>query len=126
MLEDPQAPGQSAVLSQFARPFSPNQPRFMGYSLRTDTHRYTRWISWPDRNVVAEELYDYRSGPSTSRRGSLSIEERNIADDAAQSATRETLGRQLDQLLQQRIHPGPLEPPEPSANPKKKKKSKGN
>lgn len=42
ILDDLSAPGRIEVLSQFARPFNRNTPEFMGYSLRTATHRYTR------------------------------------------------------------------------------------
>lgn len=105
ILDNPDAEGRDAVLSQFARPFSADTPEFMGYSLRTATHRYTRWIAWADRRTVAEELYDYRSGASTRRDNAYLIEQSNIADAPEQSATREELSRRLDEMLRQRIAP---------------------
>ena len=48
----------------------------MGYTMRTDRYRYTRWMRRPDHTVpwintsshtlVAEELYDYQSDPDES------------------------------------------------------------
>jgi iduronate 2-sulfatase len=103
MLADPQSPGRAAVLSQFARPFSSNAPKFMGYSLRTMTHRYTRWIDWQSLETVAEELYDYTTGPSTRREGALWIEEENLAAHPQQTDSRQALSQELDQMLSQRI-----------------------
>ena len=124
MLEDPNAPGKIAALSQFARPFSPNQPEVMGYSLRTQTHRYTRWVAWPSREIFAEELYDYRSGPSTSASGPFLIEEKNMISEADFSDTREQLSKQLDQMLEQRTHFAPEAKNATPASPTKKKTKK--
>ena len=48
----------------------------MGYTMRTDRYRYTRWMRradrttpWIDTNgqtLVAEELYDYQADPEES------------------------------------------------------------
>lgn len=103
MLEDPQASGREAVLSQFARPFSAGTPEFMGYSLRTATHRYTRWVTWPARQTLAEELYDYTRGPSTSCEGAFRIEQMNLAAEPGQTEIRRDLSRELDQMLAQRV-----------------------
>jgi len=119
MLADPQSPGREAVLSQFARSFSANTPEFMGYSLRTPTHRYTRWVNWQSRETVAEELYDYAFGPSTSHEGAFWIEQENIAAHPDQSATRQALSQQLDQMLSQRIT---VKPDEGATVSKKRKK----
>jgi iduronate 2-sulfatase len=102
MLKDPLAPGRDAVLSQFARPFSPSPPELMGYSLRTPGHRYTRWVEWPGRQTVAEELYDYSGGESTGRSGAMLVEHANIAGDPQQATVLENLSRQLDTMLEQR------------------------
>ncbi len=103
ILDDPGSPGRSEVLSQFARPFSRNAPEFMGYSLRTATHRYTRWISWADRKMVAEELYDYGNRRCASHENAYLIEQRNIADQPEQQATLGQLSSRLDQMLKQRV-----------------------
>ena len=120
MLADPQSPGREAVLSQFARPFSANTPEFMGYSLRTATHRYTRWITWSARQLVAEELYDYTTGPSTRQDGAFGIEQENIATHAEQTTTRQALSQQLDQMLSERITVNNGAPPAPQKKRKKK------
>lgn len=119
MLANPQAPGREAVLSQFARPFSASTPEFMGYSLRTATHRYTRWITWPARQLVAEELYDYTTGPGTRREGAFWIEEENIAPHPAQAGTRQALSETLDHMLVERIT---VKSSDPSAPQRKRKK----
>ena len=120
MLADPQLPGREAVLSQFARPFSAKTPEFMGYSLRTATHRYTRWIHWQSRQTVAEELYDYTTGPSTRREDAFWIEQENIALHPGQLATCQALSQQLDQMLAQRVTVKPNGGP--AANKQRKKK----
>jgi iduronate 2-sulfatase len=124
MLEDPNALGKTAILSQFARPFSPDQPQVMGYSLRTETHRYTRWVAWPIRELIAEELYDYRSGPSTSTSGPFLIEEKNMVSEANLSETRAKLSEQLDQMLEQRTHFPPNAEIATPVSPAKKKTKK--
>lgn len=105
ILDDPNTPGRNEVLSQFARPFSRATPEFMGYSLRTSSHRYTRWISWSDRKTVAEELYDYEDSHCVNHVGALWIEQRNIADHPAQKATLDSLRTRLEQMLLQRVRP---------------------
>ncbi len=101
ILEDPRHTGRDVVLSQFSRPFKPGAPEVMGYSIRTDAQRYTRWIDWKSREVLAEELYDYSSSPSVhSAAGSL-IERRNIAGSDA--TARERLSSTMDQVLTARL-----------------------
>lgn len=121
MLTDPLSPGREAVLSQFARPFTANPPEFMGYSVRTTSHRYTRWVTWPARQIVAEELYDYTTGPSTRREGTLWIEEENLAAHPQQTDSRQSLSQELDQMLSERITV--KDHGEPATKKKRKKKS---
>lgn len=103
LLAHPPSPGRQAVLSQFARPFTASTPEIMGYSLRTATHRYTRWITWPARQLVAEELYDYTTGPSTRHEGAFWIEEENLAPLPEHSAILKALHNQLDEQLRRRV-----------------------
>ena len=35
----------------------------MGYSIRDDRYRYTRWVELTSGKVLAEEFYDYRTNP---------------------------------------------------------------
>ncbi|MCC6144823.1 MAG: sulfatase [Candidatus Hydrogenedentes bacterium] len=55
VLQDPGRPWKRAAFSQY--PWG----RTMGYSMRTDTHRYTEWKEMRTREVVARELYDHRT-----------------------------------------------------------------
>jgi iduronate 2-sulfatase len=61
----------------------------MGYSMRTDRYRFTRWVErdHPER-VAAVELYDHQTDPD---------ENRNVADDPANAAL---VGRLTEQWLQ--------------------------
>ena len=39
----------------------------MGYSLRTEHYRFTRWIEVATGEVVATECYDHRTDPQESK-----------------------------------------------------------
>ena len=56
LLEDPDQEWKDVALSQFPR----QQEAVMGYSLRTDRYRYTRWQQRDDRQTVGQELYDHQ------------------------------------------------------------------
>jgi len=56
VLGNPRLPGREVVLSQFARPFKKSGPEIMGYSIRTNTYRYTRWVEWPNRKMLVEPI----------------------------------------------------------------------
>jgi iduronate 2-sulfatase len=111
ILLDPSADGRDAVLSQFARPFKPNEPKVMGYSLRTASHRYTRWIDWTDRAVVAEEFYEYPGAEEVRRRDAtwfarMNLEHRNLVYDEDQHERVQHLRKRLDQMLEVRVRRG--------------------
>jgi iduronate 2-sulfatase len=111
ILLDPSADGRDAVLSQFARPFKPNEPKVMGYSLRTASHRYTRWIDWTDRAVVAEEFYEYPGSDEVRRRDAtwfarMNLEHRNLVYDEDQHERVQHLRKRLDQMLEVRVRRG--------------------
>lgn len=76
------SPGKSAVFSQYPRPgaFPTQQPdsdrprlnqiTVMGYSIRTQQHRYTEWIKFNHTSFLADwstvygkELYDHLIDP---------------------------------------------------------------
>jgi len=63
LLDNPHAACKNFAISQFPRPVSYNftrkTPRNMGYSIRDDRYRYTKWIALKDGNLLAEEFYDY-------------------------------------------------------------------
>ena len=67
-VRDPGSPGQEVAFSQFPK------AGYMGYTVRTATHRYTEWRDLrKDGEVVALELYDY---------GDAAIETVNVAGRA--------------------------------------------
>jgi iduronate 2-sulfatase len=108
ILNDPTAPGRDQVLSQFSRPFKAGTPEIMGHSLRTPTHRYTRWIDWNTQKVLAEELYDYTHSASVSQQDSLLIEKVNLSET---SALIEELRTKLAETLRTRTAPLSVRPP---------------
>ncbi len=73
VLDDPQQSVKSAAFSQYPR--TVNRKRLMGYSMRTDRYRFTRWVDRADHSkVTAFELYDHQTDPQ---------ENTNIAADPA-------------------------------------------
>lgn len=59
-LGDASVRGRRAAFSQFPRPWMyRDRPAEMGYTVRTDTHRYVEWRKFGTRDVVARELYEY-------------------------------------------------------------------
>lgn len=61
LLADPDAAIRSGALSQFPRRHDGKQ--FMGYTIRTDTHRYVEWRARDSGEIAARELYDHRIDP---------------------------------------------------------------
>ena len=104
VLNDPTLEGRPFVLSQFARPFSPSLPEVMGYSVRTRAHRYTRWVWWPSRDLLAEEFYDYTANRSAVRQGGIFVERESVIHDPAYRELREQLGAMMDQTLEARTN----------------------
>jgi arylsulfatase A-like enzyme len=121
ILEDPAGRGRDVALSQFTRPWKATGFEVMGYSLRTPTQRYTRWVKWPSRQTVAEEFYDYTSQTSVTREGGLLIELENVADRPAYADELTRLRAKLDETLDTRIK-RPAEETAVTAEPKRKKK----
>ena len=79
----PASAGQVAAFSQYPK------AGYMGYTVRSATHRYTEWRdSKRQGKVVAHELYEY---------GEDGIERANLADKAAYSEVQS----QLQQLLRE-------------------------
>jgi len=117
ILRDPAQRGRDVALSQFSRPFKPTTPEAMGYSIRTETQRYTRWVEWPSRKTVVEEFYDYTAPRSAVRRGALNVELENVAADAAYAEAKGRLSARLDRMIAERMPAGA------AAQPKKKKRA---
>ena len=76
VLRDTSASVKSAAFSQYPRSVGGKQ--LMGYSMRTDRYRFTRWVNKDDHTKVdAIELYDEQADPQ---------ENVNIANDPKHSA----------------------------------------
>lgn len=102
LLQNPAGRGREFALSQFSRPFSAAAPDAMGYSLRTERFRYTRWVKWPGRETLAEELYDYTLPVSALPRWTAFVERKNVIDDPSLGAELAPLRGQLDLVLRER------------------------
>jgi hypothetical protein len=96
----------------------------MGYSIRTETQRYTRWVKWPSRETFAEELYDYTQPASAEPRWTAFVERRNLIDDSATAAARDRLRSAMDHVLRERSVVAPERPAsgDDAAKTKRKKK----
>jgi len=94
VLRQPDRKWKTAAFSQYPRT-ARGVGRAMGYSIRTRTHRYTRWVQWPTREVLHEELYDYGSVRSAVPQGAFLVERENVAGDPAYQQLREEVRQQL-------------------------------
>jgi arylsulfatase A-like enzyme len=56
LLDEPGRAWKKAAFSQYPR------GKVMGYTMRTDRYRFTRWQN-PDGSAVAVELYDHQADP---------------------------------------------------------------
>lgn len=62
LLADPDRNWKAAAFSQYPRHVG--KQNLMGYSMRTDRYRFTRWVTAADHaNVTAVELYDEQTDP---------------------------------------------------------------
>jgi arylsulfatase A-like enzyme len=87
VLRNPAKTVKSAAFSQYPRPN--NGQRLMGYSMRTERYRFTRWVERNDHSrIVATELYDHQTDPQ---------ENVNIAGDPKQAALVAKLTAQWEQ-----------------------------
>lgn len=62
LVNDPGLSWKKAAFSQYPRNV-PNVGKTMGYSMRTDRYRLTKW-SVPEKNFVEYELYDHEKDPN--------------------------------------------------------------
>jgi arylsulfatase A-like enzyme len=64
LIDDPNHRGKPAAFSQMRRKHPHTGASLMGYSLRTERYRYTRWLNLDEgRKIEAVELYDYEKDP---------------------------------------------------------------
>ena len=96
LLAEPNRSWKPAVFSQFPRGAqetgegSWENKEYMGYSMRTDRYRYTRWVRWDNKEMVAQELYDHRRDPA---------ETVNVVQDADYQVVADSLSRRFDTHL---------------------------
>jgi iduronate 2-sulfatase len=65
LLNNPNKAWKTGAFTQFPRPWQfKDQPRVMGYSVRTERYRYTEWQDFQTGEKVAVELYDHRTDPN--------------------------------------------------------------
>jgi iduronate 2-sulfatase len=85
-MDAPSRPWSKAAFSQYPRPGQ----KAMGYSIRTESHRYTEWrTGWetPETaKVIARELYDHIRDPR---------ETTNVAERPDQAEIVKALAEQL-------------------------------
>ncbi len=99
ILDNPETKVHRYVMSQFSRPWNSDSPENMGYSIRTTSHRYTRWIELKSGAVLAEELYDYENSSSARDEHHYPIEYNNLVNERKYLRIKKTLSRQLSQEL---------------------------
>lgn len=101
VLDNPDMKVRDAAFSQVMRPaFSKKADReAMGYTIRTERHRYTQWAKWvegmdlPSSSVIlAEELYDLQKDPQ---------ENMNLANDPEWNSIISGCRKQLATLLRE-------------------------
>ena len=80
LLNEPERPWKKAAFSQY-----PRSGGIMGYSMRTDRYRLTRWLN-RDGSEAARELYDHQNDPQ---------ENVNVAERAENKTLVEELTRQM-------------------------------
>lgn len=74
LLEETETEWNKPAISQFPRPgYYNGKPEFMGYSMRTDKYRYTKWINIETGEAFARELYDHHTDPYEAE--NLAVEE---------------------------------------------------
>ncbi|MBT3383180.1 MAG: sulfatase-like hydrolase/transferase [Prolixibacteraceae bacterium] len=94
VLKDPQVEVNKVAISQYPRGKSLDYDRkseIMGYSIRTENYRFTRWQKYENPNeVVAVELYDH----SKSK-----VAEKNLTSDEKYVGKIEELNKLMDKEL---------------------------
>lgn len=84
LLDHPELPGKKAAFSQYPR--TVGKQKLMGYSMRTERYRFTRWVNEANpAKVTALELYDHQTDP---------LENTNIAADPANKQLVDELTKQ--------------------------------
>ena len=88
LLSNPEAEWDRPAITQVGR--TVGSTSVMGYSLRTERHRYTMW---GESGAEGEELYDYRDDPT---------EMKNLAKDAGSTQIKSGLRSELERICASR------------------------
>jgi iduronate 2-sulfatase len=101
VLQNTVAKVREVALTQHPRPAyydreASKQPTHMGYSVRSETHRYTEWRDWITGLTTDRELYDHHVDPD---------ETRNLAKESDQQGVIATHAKLLESV-KPRIAPG--------------------
>lgn len=89
LVKDPGQPWDHVAISQYPRKVE--REKLMGYSMRTDRYRLTKWVARDDlAKVVAVELYDHQTDPQ---------ENTNVADDPEKSEVLQKLSSQWEEKV---------------------------
>jgi len=90
-LQKPETGGKDAAYS-FWSPAHRTDPQraVLGYSVVTETHRYTEWIQVRSGECLGTELYDLREDQE---------ETVNVTDDPEHAVTRTRLAQRLRELV---------------------------
>jgi iduronate 2-sulfatase len=75
LLDDPRRAVKRAAFSQYPRP----QQKAMGFTIRTEQHRYTEWRTEADE-VMGVELYDHQTDPQENVNLAGRASSRGVAD----------------------------------------------
>ena len=70
LLRRPKQPGKNAVFTQYLRDgiwVAPDGVTYMGRAIRTETHRYVDWSTFPANQLTATELYDLTADPAENK-----------------------------------------------------------
>lgn len=96
VLDDPAAKVKDFAISQIPRPVSYNfvrrQPGNMGYSIRNQRFRYTKWVTFNTGAILAEEFYDYKTDE---------LERRNQIGNSEHTSTIKQMKQQLTNVISQ-------------------------
>jgi len=91
ILDNSGSKGKQAAFTQVCRPWPGKKPiGQMGYSMRTQRYRYTRWVDSKTRMILTEELYHTESDP---------MERDNLIGDPDYAATRARLTQLMDETI---------------------------
>ena len=88
-LRNPELAGKTVAVSQHPHP-SYGRATHMGYTLRTEQHRYVEWRDWLTGVVTARELFDETTDPG---------ETLNVVENAAYAAVRRNLEAQAAKVV---------------------------